>query len=118
MLKRNIISLSNMVIKEKYAVLDSTKHLLKCFDSYQAANSFRALNNRLDWIIVSYYPANSKSTAKQKSAVYFCEHMLNIPFKGNINSNLECSSFLSEYLNIAKQMYYELKGEYEADRGY
>lgn len=107
-----------MVIKEKYAVLDSTKHLLRCFDSYRAADSFRALNNRLDWIIVSYYPVNGKSTAKQKSAVYFCEQMLNIPFKGNINSNLECSSFLSEYLNIAKQMYTELKCECETNRGY
>ena len=107
-----------MDIKKKYAVIDSTKHLLKCFDSYQAADSYRASYNRLDWLVVSYYPTNTKSTAKQKSAVYFCEQFLNIPFKGNINSNLECSSFLSEYLNIAKQMYYELKGEYEADRGY
>lgn len=105
-----------MDIKKKYAVLDSTKHLLKCFDSYQAADSYRALNNRLDWLVVSYYPVNTKSTAKQKSAVYFCSQMLNIPFNGNIDSSLECSHFLSEYLYIAKQIYTELKCE--ADRGY
>ena len=107
-----------MDIKKKYAVLDSTKHLLKCFDSYQAADSYRALNNRLDWLVVSYYPVNTKSTAKQKSAVYFCSQMLNIPFKGNIDSSLECSHFLSVYLDIAKQMYTELNCEYETDRGY
>lgn len=118
MLKRNIISLNNMDIKKKYAVIDSTKHLLKCFDSYQAADSYRASYNRLDWLVVSYYPTNTKSTAKQKSAVYFCEQFLNIPFKGNIDSSLECSHFLSEYLDIAKQMYTELKCEYETDRGY
>ncbi len=107
-----------MDIKKKYAVIDSTKHLLKCFDSYQAADSYRASYNRLDWLVVSYYPTNTKSTAKQKSAVYFCEQFLNIPFKGNIDSSLECSHFLSEYLDIAKQMYTELKCEYETDRGY
>lgn len=107
-----------MDIKKKYAVIDSTKHLLKCFDSYQAADSYRASYNRLDWLVVSYYPTNTKSTAKQKSAVYFCEQFLNIPFEGNIDSSLECSHFLSEYLDIAKQMYTELKCEYETDRGY
>ena len=44
--------------------------------------------------------------------------MLNIPFEGDINSRQECSHFLSEYLEQAKQMYTELKCEYETDRGY
>lgn len=107
-----------MGIKQKFAVIDSTNHLIKCFDSYQAADTFRSMNNRFDWLVVLYYPANNRSTIRQVAAVHFCEYILNISFKGNINSKQECSQFLSIYLEQAKQMYIELKCEYEADRGY
>lgn len=100
----------------KYVIIDNTNHLVRCFDSYQIANNFRITNGRLDWLI--YHPTNAKSTIKQVSAVHFCEHMLNIPFKGDINNKQECSRFLSEYLEQAKQMYTELKCEYETDKGY
>lgn len=101
----------------KYAVIDNTSHFVRCFDSYFEANCFRASNNRLDWVIVSYY-SDYKSTPKQQSAVRFCESVLNIKFTGNINSGKNCSAFLSEFLEQAKQFYSELKCEYETDRGY
>ena len=107
-----------MNVIQKFAVIDNTNHMVRCFDSYQLADNFRSMNSRLDWLIVSYYPSNNKSTIKQVAAVHFCEYMLNIPFEGDINSRQECSHFLSEYLEQAKQMYTELKCEYETDRGY
>ena len=107
-----------MNVIQKFAVIDNTNHLVRCFDSYQLADNFRSMNGRLDWLIVPYYPSNNKSTIKQVAAVHFCEYMLNIPFEGDINSKQECSRFLSEYLEQAKQMYTELKCEYETDRGY
>ena len=107
-----------MNIIQKFAVIDNTNHLVRCFDSYQLADNFRSMNGRLDWLIVSYYPSNNKSTIKQVAAVHFCECILNIHFEGDINNKQECSHFLSENLEQAKQMYTELKCEYEADRGY
>lgn len=105
-----------MDTKQKFAVIDSTNHLIKCFDSYQAADAFKSMNNRFDWLIV--LSTNNRSTIRQVAAVHFCEYILNISFKGNINSKQECSQFLSIYLKQAKQMYIELKCEYETDRGY
>ena len=105
-----------MNIRSKFAVIDSTNHLVRRFDSYQLADNFRSMNGRLYWLIVSL--SNNKSTIKQVAAVHFCEYMLNIPFEGDINNRQECSHFLSEYLKQAKQMYTELKCEYETDRGY
>lgn len=107
-----------MNISPKFAVIDNTNHLVRCFSSYQLADNFRQIKGRLDWLIVSYHPSNNKSTIKQVAAVHFCEYMLNIHFEGNINNKQECSHFLSEYLEQAKQMYTELKCEYETDRGY
>lgn len=107
-----------MNVIQKFAVIDNTNHLVRCFDNYQLTDNFRSMNGRLDWLIVPYYPSNNKSTIKQVTAVHFCEYMLNISFKGDINNRQECSRFLSEYLKQAKQMYTELKCEYEADRGY
>jgi hypothetical protein len=43
------------------------------------------------------------TTEKQKYAVRFCEEVLyNVSFKGGINNFSEVSSFLSEYLEEAK----------------
>ena len=107
-----------MNVIKKFAVIDNTNHLVRCFDNYQLADNFRSMNDRLDWLIVSYYPSNNKSTIKQVAAVHFCEYMLNILFEGDINNRQECSHFLSEYLEQAKQMYTKLKCEYEMDREY
>ena len=49
-----------MDTKQKFAVIDSTNHLIKCFDSYQAADAFKSMNNRFDWLIV--LSTNNRST--------------------------------------------------------
>lgn len=42
------------------------------------------------------------TTKKQKSAISFCEEVLNISFNGNINNFNEVSEFLDTYLEQAK----------------
>lgn len=42
------------------------------------------------------------TTKKQKSAINFCEEVLNISFNGNINNFNEVSEFLDTYLEQAK----------------
>lgn len=56
-------------------------------------------------------------TLKQKLAVQFIETILQINFDGDLNNINDVSSFLSNYLDFAKQTYTELKCEYEAYRG-
>ena len=53
-------------------------------------------------------------TDKQKAAVHFCEQWLNITFKGDIEDKYQVSTFLEEYLQEAKDLYNEIKCEYEA----
>ena len=54
------------------------------------------------------------TTDKQKAAVHFCEQWLNITFEGNIEDKHQVSTFLEEYLQEAKDLYNEIKCEYEA----
>ena len=54
------------------------------------------------------------TTGRQKAAVHFCEQWLNITFNGDINNFQQVSNFLSEYLEEAKNLYEEVKCEYEA----
>lgn len=54
------------------------------------------------------------TTGKQKAAVHFCEQWLNITFNGDINNFQQVSYFLSAYLDDAKQLYEEVKCEYES----
>ena len=54
------------------------------------------------------------TTGRQKAAVHFCEQWLNIIFNGDINNFQQVSNFLSEYLEEAKNLYKEVKCEYEA----
>ena len=103
-----------MNVIQKFAVIDNTNHLVRCFDSYQLADNFRSMNGRLDWLIVSYYPSNNKSTIKQVAAVHFCEQWLNVTFDGDINNFQQVSNFLSEYLEEAKSTYDEIACEYDA----
>lgn len=42
------------------------------------------------------------TTERQKAAVNFCEEVLDVTFKGNINNFNEVSEFLSIYLDQAK----------------
>ena len=57
---------------------------------------------------------NNISTERQRAAVHFCEQWLNITFEGNINDRWQVSVFLGEYLQEAKDLYDELRCEYEA----
>lgn len=54
------------------------------------------------------------TTDRQKAAIHFCEQWLNITFNGDIENRYEVSAFLGEYLQEAKDLYNELRCEYEA----
>ena len=54
------------------------------------------------------------TTNKQKAAVHFCEQWLDVTFDGDINNFKQVSYFLSIYLDDAKQLYDEIRGEYES----
>ena len=54
------------------------------------------------------------TTDKQKAAIHFCEQWLNITFEGDIEDKHQVSTFLKEYLQEAKDLYNEIKYEYEA----
>ena len=54
------------------------------------------------------------TTDRQKAAVQFCEQWLDITFEGNIEDKYQVSNFLSEYLQEAKNLYNEIRCEYEA----
>ena len=57
---------------------------------------------------------NNITTNKQRAAVHFCEQWLNITFEGNIEDKYQVSAFLEEYLQDAKDLYDEIRCEYEA----
>ena len=54
------------------------------------------------------------TTKRQRAAVHFCEQWLNITFEGNIEDKYQVSVFLGEYLQEAKDLYNEVRCEYEA----
>ena len=54
------------------------------------------------------------ATNRQKAAVNFCEQWLNITFEGNIEDKHQVSIFLQEYLQEAKNLYDEIRCDYEA----
>lgn len=54
------------------------------------------------------------TTNRQKAAINFCEQWLDITFEGNIEDKHQVSIFLSEYLQEAKDLYNEIRCEYEA----
>ena len=56
---------------------------------------------------------NSTTTKRQRAAVHFCEQWLNITFEGNIEDKYQVSIFLGEYLQDAKNLYNEVRCEYE-----
>lgn len=99
----------------KYVVIDTTNHVVRYFKTFKEADYFRIVNSRFDWIIVSYTNTDYKSTPKQQAAVKFVLHVLDVEFQGNIYSGRDCSEFLSEYLEIAKQHINELECDYETN---
>lgn len=54
------------------------------------------------------------TTNRQKAAIHFCEQWLNITFEGNIEDKHQVSIFLQEYLQEAKNLYDEIRCDYEA----
>ena len=54
------------------------------------------------------------TTKRQRAAVHFCEQWLNVTFEGNINDKYQVSVFLGEYLQDAKNLYNEVRCEYES----
>ena len=54
------------------------------------------------------------TTNRQKAAIHFCEQWRNITFNGDIEDRYQVSIFLGEYLQEAKDLYNELRCEYEA----
>ena len=52
------------------------------------------------------------STERQKSAVAFCEKILHIEYKGNINDFYGVHAFLSENLDQAKNLYDDMVSDY------
>lgn len=60
------------------------------------------------------HTVSAKVTSKMVSAVHFVEHVLDIPFEGDIEDFDEVSDFPSLHLEDAKWEYEGLKCEYEA----
>lgn len=58
-----------------------------------------------------------KPTNRQIAAIHFCEEWLNISFEGDIEDRQQVGSFLSEYLDEAKNLYSEIACEYKAYLG-
>ena len=56
----------------------------------------------------------STTTKRQRAAVHFCEQWLNITFEGNIEDKYQVSIFLGEYLQDARNLYNEVRCEYES----
>lgn len=54
------------------------------------------------------------TTERQKAAISFCEECLHIPFTGDKDDKTQVSAYLSEYLSEAKDLFEEIKGDYEA----
>ena len=54
------------------------------------------------------------TTQRQKFAVCFCEHWLNVPFEGDLDNFEQVSEYLSMYLEDAKWTAEELACEYSA----
>lgn len=102
-----------------FVVCDTIGYIVARFPSYRDAKRFYDSHN-LPWEDFSWTikEIDNQSTTRQRDAVHFCEEILGISFSGNIMNKLECSIFLHDYLDIAKQQYTELKCESEADRGY
>lgn len=97
------------------AVVDTTEKIVRTFPSYIEAHNFIILNGRPDWKILPYRIRQDYiSTPKQRSAVKWVEMILNIPFEGKLTSGADCTDYLSDYLEDAKQFFKEIKDEYDS----
>ncbi len=90
--------------------LDSNNQVVKYCKNYHEADVYCQQHN-------GDYPVGV-TTPRQRAAVHFVKSILDVPFEGNIYDPRDVSSFLSEYLELAKQFYTGIKCDFEADRGY
>lgn len=97
----------------KVIIIDTTGKVVRSFSSVQEAENFKTVNSRYDWSIKKAYKRKA-TTERQKAAVRFCEEWLNVKFIGDIEDSTVVSAFLNEYLDDAKNMYEEIKCEYES----
>lgn len=111
--------------KAKYIVYDTTNRPVGVpFNSYEDAATYKIIYGRQDWKIVTINQSDilrqqkRVSTQRQRAAVKYCCAWLEIEFDGDINNFYDCSDFLSEYLDSAKDkedLVRELACEYESE---
>lgn len=82
-----------------YDIIDLEGNKVRTFYNLVIAYQYKALSGRPDWMVVE-----RQSTSAQKRAVRFCEHVLKISFRGDINSYYKVSLFLKDNLEKAKQL--------------
>lgn len=99
---------------KKYIVYDIENQMVGVpFDSYKDAYAYKALKGRLDWSIrETYIKFSRNSTAKQRAATHFVEEWCNITFEGDIHNFYEVSNFLSDYLDVAKEIAKDAQASY------
>ena len=98
----------------KFRVTDSLGNLIREFDSMFEAAGFKSLLGNPNWQIVEY---ERPSTAKQKAAVEWCLEIFasapwidDVPkFTGDINKFDDCSKYLSCYLGMAKDLWWQIR---------
>ena len=103
-------------MSRKYVVYDTTGNPVGVpFKTIREAEEYKAFNRRFDWT-VRLVDINiwRESTPKQRSALAFCEDVLDIQFEGNRYNFYDVSDFLSEYLEEAKQVARELTCSYSS----
>ena len=103
-------------MSRKYVVYDTTGNPVGIpFKTIREAEEYKAFNRRFDWT-VRLVDINiwRESTPKQRSALTFCEGVLDIQFEGNRYDFSDVSDFLSEYLEEAKQVARELTCSYSS----
>lgn len=89
----------------RFIIKDSEGQTLTFFEEYNQAYGFIILADRVgQWTIVDRDSGFKASTKKQIAAIHFCEEVFNQKFEGDINNFYEVSKYLSENLDIAKDI--------------
>lgn len=99
---------------KRYIIFDRTGNKIGIpFKTYKDAEEYKIIFGRMDWKIESInIKITKRSTPRQKTAISFCEQWLDIKFCGNIEDFYDCSEFLSEYLDNAKEVASDAESSY------
>ena len=105
---------------KRYIVFDKTGNKVGIpFTSYKDAEEYKIIFGRPDWTVeLVDFRINKRSTARQRAAIHFCEDWLDIQFTGNIEDFYDCSEFLSEYLDSAKEVSFDAESSYYSNFQY